>query len=483
MRELAASHQSIILIIRGVWRGLDEASVCADFFVYFECNKKTDLPITNAGHEKLEHAMKVRLLGAMMMVAMLAGTVRAQEQLPAPKDLPKAKDSPAESSVPSTGAEAMPADLATPHPSQLTGWLSADYTVGWLPRTTYPALVTTSPAGVPQASAGILGRNTTNLLLGMAPFGTSFSNGGHLDAGVGLMDGLTVELTGFFLLSGRADFHAASNGNNNSAPIARPFFEPITGQEAAAFVAFPGRLAGSIDVHLHTILWGIDGTVVERFHFGLPVTLGLGFRYLNLSDTLAIDQTTAAVSAPALSFNGKLIPLTDSVQITDSFRTQNQFIGPQLSLRYQKVFDPLSVEVLAKLALGSTQETIVIAGASSHLSPASQVLATGNGGFLAAPSNIGTYTNGVFSVVPELNLKLGYHLNRNLNVFVGYDFLCWTNVVRASEPIDRTVNLTQIPTAAVFNPNFGPPGSPSPPTFRSADLIVHSIKVGLEWKF
>jgi hypothetical protein len=74
-------------------------------------------------------------------------------------------------------------------------------------------------------------------------------------------------------------------------------------------------------------------------------------------------------------------------------------------------------------------------------------------------------------------------VNRNLNLFVGYDFLCWTNVVRASEPIDRTVNLTQIPTAAVFNPAFGPPGTPAPPTFRSSDLIVHSIKVGLEWKF
>jgi hypothetical protein len=85
-------------------------------------------------------------------------------------------------------------------------------------------------------------------------------------------------------------------------------------------------------------------------------------------------------------------------------------------------------------------------------------------------------------VVPEINLKLGYQLRSNVKLFVAYDFLCWTNVARANDQIDHAVNLTQVPTAAVFNPAFGGPSNPAQ-LFRASDLTVHSLRAGLEWRF
>jgi hypothetical protein len=279
-----------------------------------------------------------------------------------------------------------------------------------------------------------------------------------------------------------SNFNAAADGSANSIAIARPFFEPFTSSEANELVAFPGRFAGSINVSTHTTLWGVEGNVFERFDLGLPVTLGIGIRYANLNDSLLMQQNTTAITLPALTFNANVIPITDSVQIIDSFRTQNQFIGPQFNVRYQESIGAFNIEILGKVAFGSNQQSITIAGHSNHLSATGQIVESANGGFLALPSNIGTFNSSGFSVIPEVNFKIGYNIRPNLNVFVSYDFLAWSNVARAGNQVDRTVNLTQVPTTAIFNPAFGGPNFPQP-LFHSADLTVHSIRFGVEWKY
>jgi hypothetical protein len=63
---------------------------------------------------------------------------------------------------------------------------------------------------------------------------------------------------------------------------------------------------------------------------------------------------------------------------------------------------------------------------------------------LAQPTNIGHFTQTRFAVVPQFGINVGYKINDNWRVFVGYDFLYWSKVARPGDQIDRVVNTTQV---------------------------------------
>ncbi len=441
--------------------------------------------------------MSFRITCSMLLIAVFTGMAPAQWigsprwQLPTPTPTPEpavAEPKDATTSVvvcnSPIDSEASPFRLFSMRPSgfQPTAWVSADYGLSTMSRSVVPALVTTSPAGASQANAGVLGLSSTNLLLGEGYMNSLTSSGARITTGLSLLPGLSLEVSGFFILNGPANFDAGSNGSSGSNAIARPFFEPFTGQQAAELVAFPDRFAGNIDVRFRTTLWGVEANIFENWNLGIPVTPGFGFRYASLNDNLQIQQNTTALNAPALTFNGASIPLSDSIRITDSYQTRNEFIGPQLSLRYEETVGLFTLGVTGKVALGSTTQTISIAGQSEHLSASGQTLASANGGFLATSSNIGTYNQSNFSAIPEIELKLSYQLSSNLSVYASYDFMCWTGVARAGEQVNPTVNLTQVPTAAIFNPGFGGPSNPGP-TFHNTDLVVNSLRIGFELKY
>ena len=63
------------------------------------------------------------------------------------------------------------------------------------------------------------------------------------------------------------------------------------------------------------------------------------------------------------------------------------------------------------------------------------------------PTSIGIYDRDQFAVIPEFNLNVGYQLAGHLRGRVGYTFIYWTNVLRATEQIDTVINPTQFPLA------------------------------------
>jgi Putative beta barrel porin-7 (BBP7) len=438
--------------------------------------------------------MRFRVTCSMLFVAIFTGAAPAQSQ-PSPLWRPP---SPAQESVTIQGKET-PTDVVVVNPStdcdagqfslfsvrpdgfRPFAYVSADFGLSAMSRSVVPALVTSSPGGIPQASAGVLGVFSTNLLLGDSYLNSLTSTGGRLTTGINLVQGLTFEFSGFFIQNGPSSFDAGSNGSDNIA-IARPFFEPFTGQQAAELVAFPNRFAGNIDVRLRTSVWGVEGTIYEDWNCGIPIIPGFGFRYANLNDNLQIQQNTTALNAPALTFNGANIPLSDSTRVTDTYQTRNQFIGPQFCLKYEETLGSFTLGLTGKVALGTTTQTVTIAGQSEHLSASGQTIASANGGFLATASNIGSYNQNNFSAIPEFEVKLSHKLTANLSLFASYDFMCWTGVGRAGSQITPTVNLTQVPTAAIFSPGFGGPSNPGP-TFRNSDLVVNSLRVGIEFKY
>ena len=82
-------------------------------------------------------------------------------------------------------------------------------------------------------------------------------------------------------------------------------------------------------------------------------------------------------------------------------------------------------------------------------------------------------------MVPELDVNLGYRLNKNWRVMVGYTFLYWSNVVRPGEHISRDLNPNQLPPAE--NPLTGAsrPGF----AFDSVDYWAQGINAGLEYRW
>jgi hypothetical protein len=99
------------------------------------------------------------------------------------------------------------------------------------------------------------------------------------------------------------------------------------------------------------------------------------------------------------------------------------------------------------------------------------------GGLLAVGPNLGTFNRDQFSVVPEVTINLGYWVTPTIKAYVGYNFLYWSNVLRAGDQIDRVVDVTFVPNPPM---NVPPSGLVRPqPTFHSSDLALNGIQFGL----
>ena len=103
---------------------------------------------------------------------------------------------------------------------------------------------------------------------------------------------------------------------------------------------------------------------------------------------------------------------------------------------------------MIKMAVGNTRQTVRIIGQTTINDPNDPPVQTLPGGLLTQTSNIGMYKQNQFSVVPELNLDLGYQLTDHLKATFGYTFIYWSNVVRAGDQISRDVNPNLLPPPA-----------------------------------
>lgn len=174
----------------------------------------------------------------------------------------------------------------------------------------------------------------------------------------------------------------------------------------------------------------------------------MGFRYADLEEKLTLVNSTTDLLFPSTTV------------LTDQFGTRNQFYGGQLGGRVSWAGERFSVEASAKVALGATHQ-----GSITQAGPGATTPGTFPGGFFAQPTNIERSTSDAFSVIPSVDLKVGYQITPRLRGTVGYDFLYWSNVVRPGDQIDRSINLTQSPvlTPGQWNPRRpGRPGEAVP---------------------
>jgi hypothetical protein len=352
-------------------------------------------------------------------------------------------------------------------------WASAEYLLWWFEGSRVPPLVTTSPA----ASGGVLGAPGTTVLFGDSRLEEDAHSGGRFTLGGWLNECQTIGLEGdyFFLGSRSAEFTAGGNGLPGSQLIARPIVNAITGGETAEIIASPGAAAGNIHISSSSRLEGAGTSVLANLCCTCcsRVDLFAGFRYLELREGIGIMEDVA-VNPDVPSIGGS------TFAVADQFDTRNRFYGGQLGARAEYRRGNAFVDLTGSIALGTMHEEIDIHG-STVITPPGGSPTTVAGGVLALPTNSGHFSRDRFAAVPEIGLNVGYQVTESMRAFVGYSFLYCSNVVRPGDVIDRTVNLSQIPS----NLGSGPPAGPARPTviFKDTEFWAQGVNFGLEFRF
>jgi hypothetical protein len=379
---------------------------------------------------------------------------------------------------------------ATPAPPPI--WGGAEYLFWWVKgqHLSTPLVTTSTNLGATDAAgnnvAGGLGQPGTIILVGpgasYGPLsGGRFTLGGWLDR-----EGtIGVEARGFFL--GTSSFHRTES----SGPAGSPLIGlPITdvsglsgGGQNAIVESFPGTFAGGDTVISHSRLWGAEANGIVNIRRTSTWSLDViaGFRYLDLREDLSvIGQSSNLVPVAAGGGVAFLNNFFDgTVTSTDRFNTSNHFYGGQLGARVNKQFGSAFVNLTAKVALGSTHQVSDILGYST-LQTISGTTAATLGGTYAVASNIGQRTSDQFSVVPEVDFKIGYNFTPRIRTFVGYNFMYWSRVARPGEQIDPRVDVRQVPTVPGFD---GAAHSFPSPVLRNSDFWAQGITAGLEFRY
>jgi len=387
-----------------------------------------------------EASMNRRLLLAVFLV--LSGTVSWAEEPLIPALLPSSQVD-----LPSDGSPSG----AVP-PVRVAG----DYLFWWIKDG--PLNGPLAPNGNPNSSAGPLGTPGAQVLFPSDRFDYGLFSGLKLSVVAPVNDLLSFEKNLFFLEQRSVQWSA------NPGPD-----DPL----------FPGLTAGSSVIsHTRFSGWEINSALNARQQQGMTLVLLGGLRVLDLNEDVLIRDQFGLLDPVASGFQGAPLAAGSQVSTEDRFKATNHFYGGQLGARGQFRLGALSLGLQGKLALGTTQQLVIIDGSSTVLGP---LTATTPGGLFAQMSNISRNYHSPFAFVPEGLATIGLNLADNVRLTAGYTFLYWSDVVRPGQQIDRVINPALVPT----NPASGTSNLPFRPTpyFQTTDFWAQGLTFGVEFSF
>ncbi len=329
-------------------------------------------------------------------------------------------------------------------------------------------LITTSVAGTAQGDAGVLGQPGTSVLFGGELFEDT-RNGGRYTGGIVFQGAQRFMLEAIYTRIGTDSLAFRADGDATSI-VARPFFNSTISEEDSRLVAFPGFVDGRVDITgsskfdtLQIALRRSAGRV-----FGLNTDYTIGYREADLSDTLRILDISNSLSGGTAGAR---------FEVRDEFRTENSFDGIEFGLisRLQPN-NRFFVDVLGKVALGRSSQQVTVDG-RTITRPAGGDRTGVDGGLLTQPTNIGRFNDSGFAAIFEFGTTLRYRFNSNVQGLLGYTFLAWSDVARAANQLDDTVNTTQFDGGALV-------GDPRP-LFRmdTGQFTAHGLRLGVQISF
>jgi hypothetical protein len=283
-----------------------------------------------------------------------------------------------------------------------------------------------------------------------------------------------------FVVGGQAaDFRDAG-----SATILRPFGDANNGRSNNVVVAFPGLATGSFDVTARrSDFWGAEVNFVKNVDYDYPGTncsfdVLAGTRFLSMSQgvefhrkTIFLDDLSRFPEYRAFAGN--------TLEDSDLFQVHNRFYGGQVGVVGRFHCGGFTLEGIAKLALGATNQRYLIQGQQVR-TLADGTTISSQGGLYALPSNSGRFTKTRFAEVPELTLNASWKLLDCLGVHVGFSTLRWNQVAYPGDQVTLARDISEIPgfpggdtAARVSRDQLRAP-------LRSSSLWLSGINIGAE---
>jgi hypothetical protein len=414
----------------------------------------------------------------------------AQDQLPpAPGEVPSSSGSPTEplQQLP----QPRPLDMAEPAIQEFDvppgqWWFGVDFLLWFMdkPRLPIPLLTTTSSAGTNTTSTGALSGATTQILFGTEDLRFGNYPGGRFSIGYWFAPERILGLEASIFNVEASDVLAVVSGSNTSSGVlSRPFTNAASGVQQAAVVAFPVTQTGTVSILATSQLAGGEFNLAAKFIRGVESDWDLiaGLRFLKLEESLDINQNTVAGAGNNLRFGGVAVTNGSTVTVFDRFETRNRFSGVQFGVRKESHLCHMILGCQFKVAAGVTRQTINIDGGSSLTAPGTGATTSLPGGILALPTNIGEVVVNEWTLIPQLQITVGYQCMEHLRLWASYECLMWSNTARPGDQIDPSLNVTQVPTSASFATFTGPVRPVVP--LEQESLFLQGLSFGMELKY
>ena len=354
-------------------------------------------------------------------------------------------------------------------------WQRYEYLLWWPKAAPVPPLVTAAPG----AADPVLGGRHTAVLIGDEAIADPDVSGGRFTLGSALNDANTVgvEVTYVFLGSRTATARVSGPGVGPAQTLGRPLVDPTTRSEYTAAVAVPGVVSGGLTAETSFRLsgWEVSGVANLVSVPGMTVNATAGYRYLMVNEGLRIEQTAwTPTDGPG--------PFPPVVLTADQFDAHNRFHGGQLGLQADLGDGPVFLELTGKIGLGQTTQVVRTSGTGFVVAPGVGAFPLA-GGVLGQPSNAGRFVNSAFAVLPEAGVKVGYRLPCRSKVFVGYNFLYLSDVVRPGDQVDREVDPGSVPAQLLGRPTGRLFADRPAARFERADFWAQGLVFGLEYRY
>lgn len=335
-----------------------------------------------------------------------------------------------------------------------------------------------APKIIPLVEESFLNDSSSRIVLGDQRITSKWRSGARFTLGFWFDDVQCygVEANYFFLGEATAKKKVFSDGLLGSPFLAFPFIDSESGADASLNIAFPGSYSGLANLRVSNQLNGAELNGISHFYCcnGWDIDLLGGFRYLNFSEHLRFHTNSPYINAS----------LANIYFTNDKFILDSNFYGAQIGANFNYNCSDLLFNFRAKIAFGAIMQSSKVHG-EFVLNDFTDFVTVQRyeSGFLAYPSNSGHRKKTRFSVIPEVNLNIGYQISDGFSLLVGYNFLYVTNVLRASKQLSNKINPTQS-ALLEFTPTPVLVGEGEPKGhLRSSSLWVQGLNVGFEFQF